>query len=58
MGKIKRLFNLGTTSNQTGNQQRMIMLTNMAAVIGGFSYFGFALNYAIINYSFLAGHYL
>lgn len=49
MGKIKRLFNLGTTSNQTGNQQRMIMLTNMAAVIGAFSYFGFALYFSLIN---------
>jgi diguanylate cyclase (GGDEF)-like protein len=53
MGKIKRLFNIGTTSNQTGNQQRMVMLTNMAAVIGGFSYFGFALSYAIIDISAL-----
>jgi diguanylate cyclase (GGDEF)-like protein len=51
MGKIKRLFNIGTTSKQTGNQQRMVMLTNMAAVIGGFSYFGFALAYVIIDIS-------
>jgi diguanylate cyclase (GGDEF)-like protein len=49
MGKIKKLFNLGTTSNQSGNQQRMVMLTNLAGVIGGFSYFGFALGYAILN---------
>jgi diguanylate cyclase (GGDEF)-like protein len=51
MGNIKKLFNLGTDPSQTGNQQRMIMLTNLAALIGGFSYFGFALNYAILNLS-------
>ncbi len=49
MGKAIRLFYLGTTPNQTGNQQRMVMLTNMAAIVGSFSYFGFALNYALIN---------
>lgn len=51
MGKLRKLFNLGTTSNQTGNQQRMVMLTNLAALIGGFSYFGFAITYAILNLS-------
>lgn len=49
MGKTIRLFYLGTTPNQTGNQQRMVMLTNIAAIIAGFSYFGFALNYSILN---------
>lgn len=51
MGKTIRLFYLGTTANQTGNQQRMVMLTNMAAIVASFSYFGFALNYTILNLS-------
>lgn len=49
MGKTNSIFDLGNTSNQTGNQQRMVKLTNMAALIGGFSYFGFAVGYAILN---------
>jgi diguanylate cyclase (GGDEF)-like protein len=49
MGKIKRLIYLGTTKDQTGNQHRMVMLTNLAGLIGGLSYIGFAINYAILD---------
>ncbi|PKM89313.1 MAG: hypothetical protein CVU85_02840 [Firmicutes bacterium HGW-Firmicutes-10] len=51
MGKIKKLINLGTTSQQTGNQHRMVTLTNLAGLVGGFSYIGFAINYALIDFS-------
>jgi hypothetical protein len=58
MGKIKRLIYLGTTKDQTGNQHRMVMLTNLAGLIGGLSYIGFAINYAILDLTiFLANHF-